>query len=54
MVVKMFETYVSLGNLGLSLKKVHCFPKKLHFPLENLGPSVGIIHFLSQGSYFCP
>jgi hypothetical protein len=29
--VKRFETNVSLRNLGLSLKKVHCSPEKLIF-----------------------
>jgi hypothetical protein len=31
MIAKTFETYVSSGNLGLSLRKVHCSLRKLPF-----------------------
>jgi len=34
-IVKIFGTYVSLRNLGLSLEKVHCSPGKLPFSLGN-------------------
>jgi hypothetical protein len=32
MIAKIFRTYISLGNLGLSLEKVHCFPRKVPLP----------------------
>jgi hypothetical protein len=39
LVSRKFETYVSLGNLGFSSKKVHYSLKKEPFFLRNLGPS---------------
>jgi hypothetical protein len=30
-IAKIFGTYVSLGNLGLSMGKIHRSPRKLHF-----------------------
>ncbi len=36
MIAKKFKTYVSLGNLGLPSRKVHCSSGKLHFsPRKN-------------------
>jgi hypothetical protein len=35
MIVKRFGTHISLGNLGLSLGKVHCSQGKLAFPQKN-------------------
>jgi hypothetical protein len=35
MIAKIFRTYISPWNLGLSLGKVHCFPRKVPFPKEN-------------------
>jgi hypothetical protein len=35
MIAKTFKTYVSPGNLGLSLGKVHCSSGKLHFSPRN-------------------
>jgi hypothetical protein len=35
MIAKRFETYVSIGNMGLSLGKIHCFFKKFYFSLGN-------------------
>jgi hypothetical protein len=35
LITKRFKTYVSLKNLGLSLKKFHCSLGKLFFSLRN-------------------
>jgi hypothetical protein len=34
MIAKRFKTYVSLGNLGLSLGEVHYSPRNIHVPRE--------------------
>jgi hypothetical protein len=34
-IAKGFKTCVPLWNLGLSLGKIHCSPKKLHFSPGN-------------------
>jgi hypothetical protein len=53
-IAKRLETYVSLGNLGLSLGKVHCSNRKVlpPPPPKNLGPSPRKILFFLTKLYF--
>ncbi len=60
MVIKIFKTYVSLGNLGIFLGKIHCFPRRVPFSSGNLGPcpmkmhcSLGKLYF-SLGKFSYP
>jgi hypothetical protein len=46
MIIKRFERFVSMGNLGLSSKEVHCSSRKLTFPW-------GIIMSLWRRSLSC-
>jgi hypothetical protein len=36
MIVKKLGTYVSLENLSISLREIHCSPWKLDFPLGTI------------------
>jgi len=52
MITKIFETYVSIGNLGFSLRKLHCclglFPKGNYFKKLFKCSMDFFIHFICQ------
>ncbi len=52
MVIKIFKTYVSLGNLGIFLGKIHGSPRRVPFSLGNLGPSPTKMHCSLGKLYF--
>jgi len=51
-VIKIFKTYVSLGNLGIFQGKIHCSPRRVPFSLGNLGPSPTKMHCSLGKLYF--
>jgi hypothetical protein len=53
-IAKRFGTYVSMGNIGLSLGKIHCSSRKVPFSLGNLGLSSRKIHCSLDKLYFSP
>jgi hypothetical protein len=53
-ITKKFGTYVSLKNLNLSPRRLHCSLGKVLFSLSNLGPSSKKIHSSFEKLYFSP